>query len=384
LEKEWDAFIKSCGTVINNLHVKEKRIEEEAISAQQKLTQLLLQAGNQGLMIDPLPRFAHKAFIKLKYLVDGKDGQLAYNYQKKIEAIAETVTQNATYENNLDKELEALNEKYEDRFGEGKENPFDAACADDTKVKDTYLASVNTQMEQNFTDYLNFLRRKINDEVYYYQYTMWPENFELAKVLAQLTWLNSIKSQQVTFKDKSGWCQDQNEEEEIKPFKLQAFDDVACKYNSEMDLKIIKFTNNCSRMTSEFDFMFLNYVRKDDFERAEGDTYISSTIKISAEAGKELKAGPLKVEAKVGGGVELEIGRQGLEDVVLIGEAKVGIGTDVMDANEKTDNPGIGIAGKDAFSTTKEAGVEGRISIISGKGSVSGTGVLKDIKMSEW
>jgi len=31
-----------------------------------------------------------------------------------------------------------------------------------------------------------------------------------------------------------------------------------------------------------------------------------------------------------------------------------------------------------------EAGVEGRISIISGKGSVSGTGILKGIKMADW
>ena len=169
-----------------------------------------------------------------------------------------------------------------------------------------------------------------------------------------------------------------------KTGKLSKFDDVACQYKSTMDLKVIKFTNNCSRMTSEFDFMFLEYVRKDDFERAEGDTYISSTYTISAEAGKELKAGPLKIEAKVGAGIEFEFGRQGLEDVILIGEAKVGVGTDVMDANEKSGSPGIGIAGKDAFPTTVEAGVKGRISINSGKVSVSGIGILENIKMAEW
>ena len=51
---------------------------------------------------------------------------------------------------------------------------------------------------------------------------------------------------------------------------------------------------------------------------------------------------------------------------------------------EEIGSPGIGIAGKDAFPTTVEAGVEGRISIISGKGSASGTGILKDVKITEW
>ena len=48
------------------------------------------------------------------------------------------------------------------------------------------------------------------------------------------------------------------------------------------------------------------------------------------------------------------------------------------------DATGIGVAGKDAFPTTVEAGVEGRISIISGRGSVDGSGILKDIKVTEW
>ena len=384
LEKEWDAFKKVCGNAIAELKIKEKRLEAEMITAQQKLTKQLIQAGNKGIMIDPVPRLAHKAMIKLKYLVEGKDGSLEHNYKTKGEALASAYIEASSFENKLSNELEALEKKYEDQFGEGKPNPFDAACADDTKAKNAYLNSANTLLEQKSTDWLNFLCRKINDEVYYYQYTQWPEQFELTKVHAQITWLTVIKDQAVKFKNKSGWCQDEEEDDELKKFKLQAFDDVACQYKSTTNLKIIKIESNCSRMTSEFDFMFLNYVRKDDFERAEGDTYISSTFKLSAEAGRDLSAGPLKVEAKVGAGIELEFGRTGIEDVTLIGEAKVGIGTNVLDENEETGATGIGIAGKDAFPTTVEAGVEGRISIISGKGSVDGTGILKDIKMLEW
>jgi hypothetical protein len=384
LENEWAAFKAACKNKLDELKLKEKKAEAVLIAFNEQLTKQLIQAGNKGIMINPLPSFAPKAIVKLKYLVQGKDGSLEHNYKTKGEALATAYIQVASFEEIFSNQMEALEKKYEDQFGEGKPNPIDAACADDTKAKNAYLSSANILLQEKSTDWLNFLRRKINDETYYYQYTMWPEQFELAKIQAQIQWLTSIQGQVVKFKDKSSWCQNKTDSAEGKPFKLQAFDDVACKYRSKMDLKIMKFTNNCSRMTSEFDFMFLSYVRKDDFERAEGDTYISSTYKISAEAGKDLKAGPLKVEAKVGGGIELEFGTQGLENVSLIGEAKVGAGTGIMDEDDKSGSEGIGIAGKDAFPTTIEAGVEGRISIISGKGSVSGTGVLKDIKIAEW
>lgn len=384
LENEWDAFKAACKNKLEELKLKEKKAEAVLIAFNEQLTKQLIQAGNKGVMVNPIPPFAPKAIIKLKYLVQGKDGSLEHNYKTKGEALATAYIQLSSFEEILSHQLQVLEKKYEDQFGEGKSNPFDAACADYNNVQNAYLSSANILLQEKSTDWLNFLRRTINDETYYYQYTMWPEQFELAKIQAQIKWLTSIQGQVVKFQDKSSWCQNKTDSVNEEPFKLQAFDDVACKYSSKMDLKIIKFTNNCSRMKSEFDFMFLNYVRKDDFERAEGDTYISSTYKISAEAGKDLKAGPLKVEAKAGGGIELEFGRQGLENIELIGEAKVGAGTGILDEDEKSESPGIGIAGKDAFPTTVEAGVEGRISIISGKGSVSGTGVLENIKITEW
>ena len=72
-------------------------------------------------------------------------------------------------------------------------------------------------------------------------------------------------------------------------------------------------------MYTKLDLKFVEYTRYDDFERAEGDTYMKSTIKISAEIGKGKNAGPLKVEAKAGVGVEVEMDRTGVKDISLIG-----------------------------------------------------------------
>ena len=382
LEKEWKAFSEACAKENTALASQQEQLEDASASIGEAREQKLLKASRTGHGGSPFPPLAYKAFKKLKNLVDDSNGRRSISIQQKTDAIMAANDEVENLSQSLSEKYKILDERYYPQFGEGKANPFDVACSDYNGAADGYLNSANSLLEQTQKDYLDALRRYLNDQIYYGQYTMWPEQFELAKVMAKRKWLGAI-NQKVMFDDPSYYCQ---EKEEIKPGKgkLQNFDDVACQYKSTMDLKIITFENNCSRMTSTFDFMFLKYVRKDDFERAENDTYISSTYKISAEAGEDKKWGPLKVEAKIGGGIEFEFGRQGIEDVTIIGEVKVGAGTGILDEDEETGSTGIGIAGKDAFPTTYEAGVEGRISIISGKGSVSGTGVLENIEITNW
>lgn len=384
LEAEWDAFKQKCQVDIDELKMQEEALEKEVEKADDIRTKQLIQAGQKGIMIDPLPRSAYKAMAKLNYLVDDKDGHIAYSYQEKWQAVINADIKIAGSEDLLSKELKILEEKYRDQFGEGKSNPFDAACADGTKANNSFLTSVNPLLRDAYTDFIGFMRRKINNEVYYYQYTMWPENFELAKVHAKMRWLALIQSQKPRFKGKSYWCQNKIDSVDEKPFKLSKFDDIACQNNDTLDLKIIAFYNNCSRMTSKFDLKFIAYSRVDDFERAEGDTYISSTIKVSAEKGfDKLKweKGPLKLEAKVGASVELELDRTGIKDIILGAEAKLGAGHNLHD---KGLEEGGSIGGKDVIDTTIEAGVEGRISLISGQGRIGGTGKLEGIKIIEW
>lgn len=383
LEVEWDAFKKKCQEEIDVLKAQEKILEKETEKTNDVRTRQLLQAGQKGKMFDPLPRFAYKAMAKLNYLIDDRDGQISFSYQKKTQALIDASTETAKFEDRLSNQLKILNKKYEDQFGEGKPNPFDAACADDTKAKNSFLGSSNSLLRDAFNDFLGFMRRKINNETYYYQYTMWPENFELAKTRAKIGWLSLLTSQNPKFKDKSSWCQDEEDVEE-KPFTLSKFDDVACQYNDTLDLKVITFINNCSRMTSKLDVKFIEYTRYDDFERTEGDTYISSSVKVSVEQGfDKLKweKGPLKLEAKVGASVELELDRGGIKDVVLGVEAKLGAGHNLYDKGLEEEGS---IGGKDLIDTTIEVGMEGRVSLISGHGNVGGTGKLTGVKIIEW
>ncbi len=385
MEPEWTAYRQQLKEQAVALKTSLKAAWQLAMDMQQKrsneniaMVKASVNAGSPQGVLTLVPMHASAAYLKQNEVMDEYSRRMAEFGKKTTAFFNGTAVQ-------LKREYEAAMEKLheEDLEQTGEGLPNKDFCPRYKETSDKYLNTYNGAVESFFKEYLEIQKKYLNETTHWQIYSEWPEKFEAHKLEAKIAWLGALSAESpFSFESITKYkC--------AKPLmgktgKLSKFDDVACQYNDSMDLKIIKFTHNCSRMTSEFDFMFLNYVRKDDFERAESDTYISSTFKISAEAGKDLKAGPLKVEAKVGGGIEFEFGQQGIEDVVLIAEAKVGAGTGILDEDEKSGSPGIGIAGKDAFPTTVEVGVEGRISIISGKGSVSGTGELKNIKMAEW
>jgi tetratricopeptide (TPR) repeat protein len=386
MEKEWDAFRASCNNEIAGLKIKEKQLEAEATAFNEKFTKQLLRAGNQGVMMDPVPRFAPKAMVKLKYLVEGKDGHLAFNYQQKVEAVAQALLQAGEFDRKLSTELERLEHKYEDEFGEGKPNPFAAACADDTKAKNEFLRSSNTLLQQTYSDFLSFMRRKINDEVYYYQYTTWPAYFELAKVGAQIQWLSLIKDQGVQFKNKSGWCNEKKEDSLGKPFKLQAFDDVHCVYHSSLSTPVGTIRTDCSRITSTLDLKFIKLGLKQDMEKETfSDQFMNCSVEIGAGVSLGDKhLGPLKAEASIGAALAMEFDRTGMTDVIIKGAAGISVGTDVINEGSNGAGVKVGTDIKDGDAGDVgaikdlqiEIGVKGQVSFISGKASVAGTGIL--------
>ena len=257
------------------------------------------------------------------------------------------------------------------QFGEGKSNPFGAACSDENSAKNAFLSSSNTALQQAFTDYLNFLRRKLNDETYYYQYTMWPENFEVAKIQAKISWLSSIHGQKVMFQNKSNWCQAEVAAKE-EPFKLAAFDDVHCEYHSELKTPVGSIRTDCSRITSELDLKILKLGLKQDMEKETfGDQFMGCSVEVGANTSAGINVGPLKAEASIGAALRVEIGPNGVSDVIAKTSAGVSAGTDII---KDGDMAGVGVS-----DLSVEVGVKGQISLISGKSSVESTGLLDGV-----
>ena len=427
LEPEWDVFRQTCQAEIDELDIRLKSLENTVEQTNAARTKQLIQAGQQGLMSDPLPRFAYKAIAKLHPLVDDKDGHIAFSYQKKWDAISSATTQAAGFEEILSEQLRVLDEKYKNKFGEGKENPFDAACADDTKAKNNYLNSSNVLLRDAFNDLLHFMRNKINNEVYYYQYTMWPENFELAKVQAKRNWLSLIKSQTPKFKDKSSWCQNKTEVQP-KNFKLPNFDDINCQYKSSLNLGCVKMETNCASTTTTYGCVNISFT-----ERELGQNYTGGTLKFSDKTGVSEDFGPLTVEAYIGGdytieldannhvkdfqgkvtaaveagigvtkgpvkagasvkeALEIELDKTGISDVTIVSAAKIeaGIAAPKSPGDKKIDeqiNKGVDYVNKGIgkLNTSVEMGVECRTSLMSGSVTVNGTGAYSGVKLAGW
>ena len=372
LEKEWHAFTAVCKQEIATLTNQQKKLKEAMIDADQKRIQQFIQAGQKGMRVEPMPHFAPKAVIKLKYLIDGKDGHLDISFQKKAEALKNAYLHISTSANNLSSALEALEKKYEDQFGEGKPNPFAEACADANNAKNAFLSLSNKELQQASTDYLNFLRKKINDETYYYQYTQWPEEFEVTKVNEKIMWLNSISEPRAMFQNKSDWCQETGAKEKAKPSKLTAFDDVHCEYHSQLTTPVGTITTDCSRMTTTLDLKMVKLGLKQDMDKETfGDQFMTCSVEVGIGTSAGVNAGPLKAEASIGAGVAAEFDRNGLSDLVVKTSAGASAGTDIIKDGS--------MAGAGVSDLSLEVGVKGQISLNSGKSSVESTGLLDGV-----
>ena len=379
LEKEWDAFKTVCGNELENLNEQQKNLEEAWGTIRQARTQQLLKAGAKGQNGSLFPPLASKAMKKLDYLVNDKDGHIAFATQQKNEAILAANTAMEQLSNVLQSKIKGLNENYESKFGEGKSNPFGPACGDYNEANSTFLDSANTMLKQTQSDYLNFIRRKLNDQIYYDQYTKWPEEFEVEKGLAKIQWITAISGQKIMFKDKSNYCQTGAE---IEPRRgiLQDFDDVHCEYHSELKLPIGQINVDCSRVTSKLDLKMIKLGLKQNMEKGINDgsvmenfadQFMSCSVEVGASESAGFESNVLKAEASVGVSMRAEFDRTGLTDVILKTEAGVSLGTNLIQDGSQA---GVGVS-----DLSVEAGVEGQISLVSGKSSVESTGVLKGV-----
>ena len=391
LEKEWRAFIEDCENEINKLSVKQSRLEQEMGTATQKRMQKVLQAGQKGVMVDPIPRFAHKAVIKLRYLVEGKDGKLDFDYQNSGEAVAKAHLAVAGLEDKYRKDLQRVKDKYEDLFGEGKPNPFAKACADENKVKNDFLLEANGLLAAKNRAFLDFMRRMFNDRMYYCQYTMWPEEFEVAKVQTQIGWLNLVKSQLVKFLNKSEWCESAAIASNQQT-KLGQFDDMHCNYHSETNYGIGVITSDCSKLTAKLDLNLLKNtlgieVVKLKWTLKQGDRddedfidqFQSARVELGVKKGVGYGQGPFRAEAKAGAAGFVEVGRHGISDAGLILTAEAKLATNFIKQQEGSAKPET----KDDHSlgpvkdpSVSLIGAEVKISIESGF-SADGKGILK-------
>ena len=337
-ELEWNEFKNECQKKINELEIKQKKIEKDNVSISGIRTKQIVEAGQNGQYVQLIPGNAAKAIRKLGPGVNDVNGNMSFVFAQALEPVLRAQSRAREYEKTLSEKQDLLDKKYEDKIGEGKENPLEQICKDENAIRTEFLKDANGTMQSSYRQYLHYVSRRTSDLLYYYQYTLWPEQFELVKVNAQIAWLTQIKDQQPFFKSKSSWCINIPKTKSFD--SLQNFDDVACQYISTMNLGVYKITSSCSNLVGEFDFKGVKINIKDNVETGK----YSGTVIV----GISESVGPMALKAKGSLAGLVEIDNTGFTNVGVIAGVSVKSGpVTIAGADVKaTFNTGVSVSGK--------------------------------------
>lgn len=337
-ELEWDDFKNKCQEKLNDLKVKQEKAEENYTKITASRTQQILQAGMAGEYVQLMPGYAAKAIIKLGPGVNDVNGNMSFVFAEALEPVFRAMEKAHEYEKKLSEKQELLNKKFEDKIGEGKENPIEQICKEENAIRTEFLKDANVGLQGAHRQYLHYVSRRTSDLMYYYQYILWPEQYELAKLNAQIGWLTQIRDQQPFFKSKSSWCNNIPKRKEFD--SLQNFDDVACKYISTMNLGVYKIISSCSNLYGEFDLKGVKISIKDNVETGR---YSGTAI-----IGVSQSVGPAALKGKLTVGGLLEVDNTGITDVGGVAGVAVKSGPLTIAGAEvkATFNTGVSTSGK--------------------------------------
>jgi tetratricopeptide (TPR) repeat protein len=375
LAEEWKQFHKVCMANLEKIRIRKNEAYTVANQAEkdriEKIKSQIKEGWNTGeIVVDEgliEPFYKSKAEFMFMQLYDEHSGLTIREKKKKV--IRESSEARRTMlRSELDNKINELGKVNPPNCGEEGQPGCIDLCPETKRLYDEYLAAYNTDWEIMFDEIANMTRLEINDKLFYQQFMLYPEEFEVAILDAQETWIKQLMAQ--GFISKAYYCEPQNEnEKESNVGPLPDFDVVHCEYHTEIWTPIWSFNIDCSRMTSKVDIGVVKFEMKDDLNKEDwGDQFISCTVEIGVGKGAGYEAGPLKAEASVGAGVAAEFDRTGLKDLIVKASSGVSVGTNTGD-----------VKGATVDGSFYEAGVKGQVSLISGSASIESSGILNEL-----
>lgn len=360
---EWAEFRSLINQKITQLEAAKEqatKAAEKFMARRQQENIALIQASQQAGQLlgnlTPAPLYARRAERQLNEVAITY-GRKINDHMTKVKAFMGTGNElRLRYEEKMAK----LRKEDLDQTGEGKPNAN--FCPKYREASDAYLKGYNGQLEVFFKEYLQIEKEYLNQSTHWRMYTDFPETYEVAKLGARIQWLKYLgAAAPYGFISITKYVCDPPPPN--KSQKLQKFDDVACKYKSEIRLPFSKIVSNCGKTYGEFDADFLKLSIAMDAEG--GKTFREQFVGATAEVGiskgiKDVGAGPVKVEASAGATIGVEIDGSGLKDVTIGAGVEAGVELD-------------GTAG------STSAGGGAKISLVSGHTTFGGTGVFEKL-----
>lgn len=278
----------------------------------------------------------------------------------------------------------------------------EAPCTTHLERANALLAQMNNRKKEYDEEVLKIYSQFFNDMAYWAMYTSAnKEMFNTICLQFELHWLEKNRElQPLDMSSYAGQFAACINGEEAQPGKLVEFDTIACEYNSTVDMGLIKMETNCNYTTTTYDFNMVKFVEKE-----RGVTYIGGTLKLTPELKGGGNIGPVEVEGTLGAEVNINLDEKnnvtdwngtvkaGIEGGIGTHAGPVDVGATVSQTIEVEMGPnGIGDVNTTSAAQVSagvggqkiSVGSEKRVSLISGHGSRSGTGMLSGIRFSSW
>lgn len=311
----------------------------------------------EAMQIAAVPMFSEE--------MNARENIVLQNLQKKkqaaIQRIAEfTKGDGAALKKKYQDAISKLDAKWKD-VGEGGSVTIDMLCNEGVKASNEFLQPYNSKLENLYMEYLNTEKQLLNEIAYSSLYTTYSALLPGVIAGLKMQWLRALSLTQNGFNFESVVKYNCTDNAEAKAGKLTAFNDPNCNINSEFNVGIKSFgasiTLDCNGMTTTVNAAALGITLNQDLDHAGfGDSFKNCTVSIGPKVSAGGKVGPLEASVSAGVGADIEIDRNGISDVVVKGGVEA--------------EAGIGPAGA-------SAGMEGRMSLNTGAGSVQGTGIFK-------
>lgn len=298
-----------------------------------------------------IPMFSEKMNAKEKIVLQS----LQLKKDKVLQKMADfTKGDGATYKKEYEATMKKINERWKN-VGEGGTENNEVLCNESIKAVDTYLSAYNTKSEELYKEYLVVQKQFLNEMAYLSLYTTYPELIPSINAGLKQQWLKDLAFKAEVLQVSYG-CASPGK---IKEGKLTEFKDPNCNINSEFGSARLGFTMTltCSGLTTTVNAGVISGTLNQDLDHAGfGDSFKNCTVSIGPKVSAGGKLGPLQASVSAGVGADIEIDRTGVTDVVVVAGAEAAAGVGPAAAS---------------------AGMEGRMSLNSGAGSLNGTGIFK-------
>lgn len=369
LQADWDSFQKQVNEKSMSLAKAMVPYQQAAAQKAQQVYNQYQKNGINGLKTDPsTPSNIYRRTAEINLQEMNKDGGAGYRLKKAKTQIDELIKdfqlKDEAQRKTIEKQSSIIADKETELAKKGENIGYDN-CTVQRKYSEWVYKTYNVPLEEAYKNYLHQLYLKINEELYWEQFTMDDAAFEAAKIAAKKEWLGALSLKYIATNKYGDNCIASKKENSL--YKLAEFDDMHCAFISTLDFIAYKQVVECGKMHVEFDAGRLsgNFDFKSDNKGK--DSFVKGTLEATVIDKTISKSkGPLQAGASVKAGVGVEFTNRGIEDVYVSGEAKITAGSDTVD------DP----AGIVSDPSVNVVSASGRMSLISGNmsGGISGFG----------